>query len=169
MSLIVETGSGSPIAESYASVAEALALHEARGNTSWSALGTTAQEQALRNATAYMVGEYRMRWSGVRLTTDQSLDWPRSLVPRRDTAHGSYYPNDSVPTEVKTACILLALRASRSTLLKDQTQRKASMTVGPITTTYEAGSKAATTYAEVDAILRPFLSIRTGQIRLVRQ
>jgi hypothetical protein len=46
--------------------------------------------------------------------------------------------------------------------------RKASVTVGPISTTYEAGSKVATTYAEVDAMLKPFLSVRSGQIRLVR-
>jgi hypothetical protein len=115
-----------------------------------------------------MVGEYRMRWAGVRLNESQSLDWPRSLVPRKDMAVGAYYPNDAVPSEVKNACASLALRAATATLLKDQTQRKASVSVGPISTTYEAGSKVAITYAEVDAMLKPFLSVRSGQIRLVR-
>lgn len=168
MTLVVETGAGLSTAEAYCSVAEASAYHTARGNVAWENLDTDVQEQALRSAADYMVGEYRMRWSGVRLNASQALDWPRSLVPRRDVAYGAYYPNDAVPAEVKAACASLALRAATAPLLKDQTQRKSSVTVGPISTTYEAGSKIATTYAEVDAMLKPFLSVRSGQIRLVR-
>ncbi len=168
MTLVVENGTGMPTAEAYCSVAEASSYHSARGNAAWEALDSEVQEQTLRAASAYMVGEYRMRWAGVRLTEAQALDWPRSLVPRRDVAFGAYYPNDAVPAEVKAACASLALRAVTAPLLKDQTQRKSSVTVGPISTTYESGSKIATTYAEVDAMLKPFLSVRSGQIRLVR-
>ena len=168
MALVVETGTGSSSAEAYCSVAEATAYHSARGNTAWEDLDADVQEQSLREATDYMVGEYRMRWAGVRLSEAQALDWPRSLVPRRDAASGAYYPNDAVPAEVKRACASLALRAATSQLLKDQTQRKSSVTVGPISTTFEPGSKVATTYAEVDAMLKPFLSFSGKQIRMVR-
>ena len=169
MTLLVEDGSGLPAAQSYCSVAEATAYHSARGDAAWEALDSEVQEQCLVKASTYMVGEYRLRWAGSRLTEEQALDWPRSLVPRRDTAVGAYYPNNSVPSEVKNACASLALRAATAPLLKDQGQRKSSVTVGPISTTYEAGAKVATTYAEIDAVLRPFLTSGRGQIKLVRQ
>ena len=168
MALLVEDGSGLPAAQSYCSVAEATAYHSARGNAAWEALDSEVQEQCLVKASTYMVGEYRMRWAGSRLTEEQALDWPRSLVPRRDMVSGAYYPDNSIPSEVKNACASLALRASTAPLRKDQTQRKSSVTVGPIHTTYEAGSKIAPTYAEVDAMLRPFLTTGTGQLRMVR-
>jgi hypothetical protein len=168
MALLVEDGSGLPAAQSYCSVAEATAYHSARGNAAWEALDSEVQEQCLVKASAYMVGEYRMRWAGSRLTEEQALDWPRSLVPRRDAPTSGYYANDAVPQEVKDACASLALRASTAALHKDQTQRKSSVTVGPISTTYEAGSKIATTYSDVEAVLKPMLSTSAGQIRMVR-
>lgn len=168
MTLVVENGTGMPTAESYASVAEATAYHSARGNTAWAALANDAMEQSLRKATAYMVGEYRMRWGGTRLNDSQALDWPRSLVPRKDAPTSGYYANDAVPREVKDACSSLALRASTAALHKDQTQRKSSVTVGPISTTYEAGSKIAPTYSEIDAMLKPMLTTSKGQIQMVR-
>lgn len=168
MTLVVETGTGLSTAVAYCSVAEASAYHLARGNTSWEDLDSEVQEQCLVKASAYMVGEYRMRWAGVRLNESQSLDWPRSLVPRRDVAFGAYYPQDSVPQEVKNACASLALRAATAELIKDQGQRKSSVTVGPISTTYEAGSKVSVTYSEIDAMLRPFLGAVKGQLKMVR-
>lgn len=168
MTLVVETGTGLSTAVAYCSVAEASAYHLARGNTSWEDLDPEVQEQCLVKASAYMVGEYRMRWAGVRLNESQSLDWPRSLVPRKDMAVGAYYPNDAVPSEVKNACASLALRAATAELIKDQGQRKSSVTVGPISTTYEAGSKVSVTYSEIDAMLRPFLGAVKGQLKMVR-
>lgn len=168
MSLVVEDGTGLSTAEAYCSVAEATAYHAARGNTAWQDLASDIQEQCLRKASSYMVGEYRLRWAGSRLTEEQALDWPRSLVPRRDAPTSGYYANDAVPQEVKDACASLALRASTAALHKDQTQRKSSVTVGPISTTYEAGSKIATTYSDVEAVLKPMLSTSAGQIRMVR-
>lgn len=169
MTLIVETGSGLSMAESYCSVADASAYHSAMGNAAWAALASDAlREQALRRATAYMIGEYRARWAGVRMTALQALDWPRSLVPRKDLPQLQYWANDQVPTEVKNACASLALRSSAKALLADQGQRKSSVTIGPISTTFESGSTVATSYPEVDGMLRPFLTATKGQIRLVR-
>lgn len=168
MSLVVEDGTGLSTAEAYCSVAEATAYHAARGNTAWEDLDSDIQEQCLRKASSYMVGEYCLRWRGNRLNETQTLDWPRSLVPRRDVAFGAYCPQDSVPQEVKNACASLALRAATAELIKDQGQRKSSVTVGPISTTYEAGSKVSVTYSEIDAMLRPFLGAVKGQLKMVR-
>ena len=155
-------------AESFCSVTDADAYNANFGNPDWGILSSVEKEVALRKATAYMVQTYRLRWAGTRMLAAQALDWPRSLVPRRDTPLLQYYDNASVPQEVKDACASLALRASTATLLADQTQRKSSVSVGPISTTYEAGSKVSVTYAEVDAMLRPLLLTGAGQIKLVR-
>lgn len=168
MSLVVENGSGLSDAESYASVSDSTAYHSALGNTSWAVLSSTLQEQALRRATIYLVGKYRLRWAGSRMTTSQSLDWPRSLVPVADTPYKSYYPNNVVPKEVVDACCSMAIRAADGELLSDQSQRAASVTVGPISTSFEPGSTVATQYPEIDALLRPLLKSGGGQIRMVR-
>ena len=169
MTLIVEDGTGLATAESYCTLVEAAAYHTAQGNAAWAALASdTVREQCLRRATAYLVNAYRDKWAGTRMLAAQALDWPRSLVPRKDLPQLQYYANDAVPTEVKNANASIALRAATLTLLADQGQRKSSVSVGPISTTYEAGSKVATTYAEIDAMLRPFLNGGNGQIQLVR-
>ena len=168
MSLVVETGLGLSNAESYASVADSVAYFTGVGADTWLTLSTTDQEKALRRATIYLVGKYRLRWAGSRMTTSQALDWPRSLVPVADTPYRSYYPNNAVPKEVVDACCSMAIRAAAGELLSDQGQRASSVTVGPISQTFEAGSTVATQYPEIDALLRPLLKSGNGQIRMVR-
>lgn len=169
MTLIVETGAGVIGAESYATVAEASTYYADRGDTTWALLTLAQQEQALRRATDYISAKYRWRWHGFRNTTTQTLCWPRSLAPRSDLARNSYYPTDVVPAEVKLACNMLARRAAAGDLLKDQGRKKTSVTVGPISTTYEAGSPDETRYLAVDAVLRPLLKSGGGQISMVRR
>jgi len=175
MALITEDGTGLVGAESYVSEAYSLTYHAAIGISTWATITQAQREQALRRATDYMEQAYRLRWAGYRRTDTQALAWPRSYVPRPDTAanayYGSgvgYYAHDSVPAEVQKACASLALRAAAGELLSDQTQRKSSVTIGPISTTYEAGSKLNTTYTEIDALLRPLMKSGRGQIQLVR-
>ncbi len=111
MALITEDGSGKADAESFASVADADAWHAARGNAAWAALTAGEKEINLRKATDYMQQSYRSAWAGQRVTSTQALDWPRYDVPLKDLP-GSYYPSDTVPAEVRNACIMLALKAS---------------------------------------------------------
>ena len=153
MALIVEDGTGLADAESYISETEADAFHEKRGNTAWDSV--TDKEALLRKATDYMQGQYAERWSGYRSTLTQALDWPRSNVTLKDRpGHGSYYyASDVVPHAVKRACALLALRAASGDLLTDQGQRKVSVTVGPISTTYDSSSSPTTRYLEIDSML----------------
>lgn len=170
MALIVEDGTGLPTADSYESLVGAALYHTNQGNTAWAAIASDSlREVYLRRATNFMMGRYRLRWNGTRMTMTQFLDWPRSLVPMRDVPFASYYPNNQVPQEVKNACSSLALRASSGLPLNpDQGQLKQSVTVGPISTTYVSGSTPEKQYSEVDAMLLPFFRNGNGQVEMVR-
>lgn len=174
MSIIVEDGTGLSTAESYISVADATTYFTNIGNTTWAAIATDAlREAALRKATDFMLGRYRSRWNGTRKTTTQALDWPRSLVPIKDApdlygGSPSYYDDASVPNDVKVACASLALRAASADLLADQARTKLSVTVGPISTTYDPVSSQDKKYREIDSRLAPYMSTSSMQAEMVR-
>lgn len=163
MALIVEDGSLVTGAESYCSVAAADTYHSDSGNTAWAALVTATKEQALRKATRYMVGAYRHRWTGTRKTTTQALDWPRYMVPIRDTptfqgTNLAYVPATIVPTEVVQACAEFALiTATNGALAPDLTSRVLREKVGDIEVEYDRGSPQFTVYRSLDMMLRPYL------------
>src|SRR4030067_613978 len=174
MTIVVEDGTAKADAEAYCTVAEATAYHAALGNAAGAALLTDAvRDQCLRKAANFMTGRFRARWNGSRKTTTQSLDWPRSLVLIKDSPNGygssaSYYSDSVVPNEVKNACASLALRAATADLLADETRAKLSVSVGPISTTYDPNSSSAKQYKEVDAMLAPYLKAAGGRITMVR-
>lgn len=173
MSLIIEDGTGSATAESYISVTGADTYHSNIGNAAWPLLTTAQREQCLRKATAFMSGRYRERWAGSRKSTTQALDWPRSLTPIKDAPNfrgnsASYYSDTSVPAGVSNACASLALRASVADLLADETRSKVSVSVGPISTTYDPYSSMAVQYKEIDAMLAPYLKNAGNQVEMVR-
>lgn len=162
MALVVEDGTGLANAESFASVAEANVYHTARGReATWTDLDTDVKERALRLATDFMQQTYRSVWAGVRKTTSQLLDWPRWNVPKRDDpgAYGvaAYYDPDVVPTEVKRACMELALRATTADLNPDLGPLKTKATVGPISVEYAAGTNQTAQYAVADDLLAPLM------------
>jgi len=163
MALIVEDGTGTLAAESYASVTDADTYLANRGLTLWAALSTAAKEQALRLATDYMLQVYRQRWNGTRVTNVQTLDWPRYLVPKKDSpgsyrALPSYYGYTIVPDEVKAAAAMLAYRSATGTdLAPDVQQPVTSESVGPITVTYAVGARQVVRFQAVDHILAPLL------------
>lgn len=175
MTIVVETGSGSATAESFISVTDADTYHSNRGNAAWAVLTTAVKEQSLRKATDFMEGRYRARWKGYKNSATQALTWPRAFVylePFYLGAIGSYpflVASNIVPTEVKNACASLALRASSVTLLADQTRTKKSVTIGPIATVYDDVAGQATIYAEVDAMLAPYLKTHGNQIEMMRR
>ncbi|MFD1189749.1 DnaT-like ssDNA-binding protein [Phenylobacterium conjunctum] len=163
MALIVEDGSMVAGAESYCSVTAADTYHSDSGNTAWAALATAAKEQALRKATRYMLGAYRHRWAGTRKTTTQALDWPRYMVPIRDTptfqgTNLAYVSATIVPTEVIQACADLALtNVTGGALASDLTSRVLREKVGEIEVEYDRGSPQFTVYRSIDMMLRPYL------------
>lgn len=175
MSLIVETGAIVAGAESYASVADANTYHANRGNAAWDALDDTDQkEPALRKATDYMLQVYRARWKGYRKSAVQALDWPRVSVylePFLVDGTGTYpylVSDTIVPTEVKQACMELALRASAGELVADLTRSTLIERVGEITVTYDPNSPESARYRAVDAILMPYLEGSALNMRVSR-
>ena len=115
--LIVETGSGLPDANSYASVAFVDDYFLYRSNpTTWTDATTADKEQALRMATFYISERYGNRWRGVIDSDTQALDWPRSGVVDGDT--GLYYDNDEMPKRLLHATAEIALRYLAGTTLR---------------------------------------------------
>lgn len=91
MAIIVEDGTIVAGANSYVSEADLTAYSTARGITL-----TGATETLLIQSMDYIESQ---NYLGVKLTQDQSLQWPRSGV----YIDGYYNPNDNIPTELKDA------------------------------------------------------------------
>ncbi len=116
MALVVEDGSGLSTAESYLSVADADTYHAAHSaSTTWSGADTSDKENALRVATQYLDVEYGIRWQGLRGSSTQALDWPRSNVE----VDGFLLSSTSLPTELKSATAEMALRQLSSPIIPD--------------------------------------------------
>ncbi|MES2637355.1 MAG: DnaT-like ssDNA-binding protein [Pseudomonadota bacterium] len=165
MALIVEDGTGLSNADAYISVADALAYHDARGNTNWADITATEQEQAIRRATDFMEQLYRLSWKGRRTTEAQALSWPRYDVLRDDGYY--YYASDIVPTEVKNACAELAFKAAGGDLSPDLAQRVIREKIGPLEVEYEKNGVQYTTYRAINNMLAPFLTGLGGAFKKV--
>jgi len=111
---IVEDGTAKADAVSYATINYANDYHARRGNQAWGNLSIGEKKAAMVKAAEYLVEKYRMRFKGERVSTTQSLDWPRNWVEYADyqfiTRNGAqviggflYYPSNEVPEEVKAA------------------------------------------------------------------
>lgn len=179
MAFIVEDGTGLSNANAYVSVADADSYNSDRGNTLWSDLSTQEKEQAIVRATDYMVQVYRLRWKGYRVLPTQALDMPRSFMIIDDFQYAGlngytiiggnyYYPNNIVPTEVKNACIELAMRASQGELNPDLTQGVIREKVDVIEVTYDQYSSQSPRYKAIDNMLQPFFSGSQNSHRVVR-
>lgn len=173
--LIVETGSGAPDADSYITLAYVLDYHSKFGNASWSSITTdTLREGYIRKATGYMIQAYRQLWKGYRKTATQSLDWPRSFVYLEPFVHGAvgaypYLVSDTiVPNEVKNACCELALKASTATLSPDLTQNVRKKSVGSISVEYDEYSKQGKRYEAVVNMLKPYINTGGASVQLVK-
>lgn len=164
MSLIVETGTADPNAESYASVAAADTRLNGLGVTTWSTITTAQKEQALRRATQYMLQAYRDRWSGIRVSIDQALDWPRYDM----MVDGFPVKTAVVPQTVANACIDLAYKAASGDLNVDLAQRVLTSKVGPLETVYDRYSSQQSRYPSIEMALAPYLGSAGASMRLVR-
>lgn len=150
--LTVEDGTGLSNADSYVSVADADAYHEARGNTVWATLALERKEQLLRIASDYITYIFGPSFIGVRYKATQSLAWPR------------YSSTDytlfelGVPREIKEATAELALVANSTSLMPNQTtMRKKSVKVGPIAVEYDASSWTGPRFVAATSRLAAFL------------
>lgn len=154
MTLVVETGSGSATANSYATVEDANEYVSLRRLTGWGTLTTQAREAALVAATDYLEEVYASLWQGQRVSQDQALSWPREYV----VAHGFPVASNVVPGPVSKACIILAVKVAQGqVLLEDQGQRVIREKIDVIETEYSEFSDPRTRYLQVDHSLTPYL------------
>jgi len=103
---------GGEHANSYGTVAEADAYFQDRAYSStWQ--NATNKPNLLVTATSLL--DWYMDWLGVRATTTQALDWPRSEV----MVEGVTLPSDILPTALVTATYELALTTATSDLTEN--------------------------------------------------
>jgi hypothetical protein len=168
MAIIVEDGTGLVDAEAYASVAFADAYHAAMGATTWADLSTSAKEIALRKATQHLDSAYL--YIAEKKTTTQRLEWPRVYDPYY-YAYTFSYQTAAIAWPIRCiqeACCELALKASTTALVSDETQAIKLEKIGPITVEYEQGGNPQTIYALVDNLLRQVTRGGRNTIRIER-
>ena len=153
MALTVEDGTGVAGADSYLSLSDADAYHEARNNTAWAAFSDDEKEGRLRRAAQYVDGHYRPRLKGIKVAVDQSLAWPRSGVEDED---GYALPIDEVPGGVVDAQVEMAadITESQST---SSPQRLKRAKAGSVEVEYEASATTRQVVTFVDELMRPYL------------
>jgi len=163
MAIVIEDGTGKADAEAYISVADADAFHAARGNNLWGTLSESEKEQSLRRGTDYLMGAYRLRWKGFRVSSIQSLDWPRVGV----CVDGYDVDSGNVPAAVSRACAEIAFKAAQGELAEDLERGIVREKIGPMETEYDKNSPQHKRYRSIDLMLAPYLS-GSGNISLVR-
>lgn len=171
MPLIVEDGTGRSDAESYASVATALAYFGGISSVEGAAFiaaSTTRQEQGLRAATSWLDAQFGHRYQGMRIGNTQRLDFPRFGIE----VDGLSLPYSPLPRHLVEACCEAAARdvvGGDQALIPDVTPddqiTKKSVSVGPISKSVEwgdgmgmAGGGSQTYFAKIEGLLRRLLS-----------
>lgn len=165
MAVIVQDDTGLIAnANSYVSVADFRAYHDARANKYLDDDDTIAP--ALIKASTYVDG--RFRYKGRRSNgREQTQEWPRVSCYDRDR-----YPVQGIPQEVKDAVCEYALRAMSGDLVTDPTRDETgnhiaseTLTVGPITTKTDYGDAPSFTmprYPAADMALKRGGFVLTG-------
>ena len=139
--MIVEDGTGLPNADSYVSVEFADSYFSARGVSGWVALTQSKKEQYLICATDFIDNIYQ--WHGKKLTTEQSLRFPRTNIK-------DYEGNDivGIPTCLKQAVCDAAQLSSNGTELfqtKNENGDVVSETITTLSFTYSKSDKSEKT------------------------
>lgn len=167
MSLTIEDGTSKTDANSFISLVDADAFHSSMGNTGWT--GTDpVKEQALVRATAYLEMKYGLRWAGYRKNSTQALSWPRQFVPVPNLLIPEYITDTSIPTEIKNACAILALKALSAELVSDEERAVISESVsGAVSVTYSEFSQQQKVYPEITMLLNRYLAASSG-LQMIR-
>lgn len=166
MSIIVEDGTMVPNAESYVTVAFCNTYHANRNNAGWAAIATDVlREGYLRQAMAYLQGNYRGKWKGVRVSAIQALDWPRWGCELTDVVLGQiayYVPSTVIPLELQYVVAELALFAVAGPLNPNLAQNIVSKSVGSLKIDYDTYSPQSPRYPIVTGYLKIFIMAGTG-------
>ena len=161
MALEVEDGTAKNNADSYSTLADFNTFITSRNVTT--SADTATKEAALREATAFLDGEYANNYPGYRKTRTQALLWPREFA--RDAA-GFTITSTEVPKEIKAACLELALeRIVSGTALAPSVSAGAdgvvAEKVGPIEVRYtDSASSSDPIYRKAEQALTPLFDPR---------
>jgi hypothetical protein len=164
--LVVETGTGSATANSYATELFCTTYFQNQGgNTAWDAADKIQRERALMRATFWIDQTYGDRFVGLRSVNTQALEWPRSFAYDRQGEDIS-----GVPLALQRATAEIARRyledsaqffadtAAASNVLQD------SVSVGPISIskTYAGTKDTAKKFVVVDRLFQVAGLIESG-------
>lgn len=171
MTLVVETGAGLTNANGYISVAAFKAHHDTRG-VSYSTYSDTQIGQAIVRATDYIDRRFRRAFIGIRLTTTQSLEWPRLSAFYQD-GRGAL----GVPPEIAQATAEYAIRSLSAPLAPDPTYDASNAKivrkreeVGPVREEIEYGNNGVVDnfrkYPAVDSLLSELITQGREMLRV---
>jgi len=110
MAFLVETGTGTPLANAYVSVAFVDTHHTDRGNTAWDDFDTTEKQSAIIRASEYIDKRFGRRFRGLRKTKEQGLEWPR--LDAFDDDGYLLSGVDDLPRQLEKAASEYAVRAA---------------------------------------------------------
>jgi hypothetical protein len=145
---VVEDGTGKTDSTSYAEIADFRQYWENRGVDYSSTVDDTIKAW-LNSATEYI--DFNYVFKGVKTSTDQALEWPRTGVTDR---YCNLVDSDIIPTEVIYSTCYLAAQVANGSLFNIGTNVK-SDSYGPVSVTY-SGEAGAKTYKAADQYLKWF-------------
>ena len=175
MTLIATPGAAN--ANSYLDVATADAYFANRPNAAaWAAVGVSAaKEPYLISATRIL--ETRIVWSGLRSTTTQALDWPRTMVqdpnyPDTNRDIGVRWLDSTiVPQDVQDACCEMAFALIASDRTLDASSRGIKKAkVGSLEVEFDGSMAPPVLCRAARDLMRPYgrFAGSDGSIELVR-
>lgn len=159
MALVLDATVGGPAANTYCTLAEALAYHEAHVyGAPWAA--ATAAERSVALAMATRLIDVHLEFEGVVVTSTQALAWPRLNV----LGPNGYAVDGTIPTLVRDATAEFA----RQLLGKDRTldlpQAGVSrLKAGPVELEFDSAFAAQVLPDSVFDMLRPYGRKKAGR------
>lgn len=145
--IIIETGTGVTGANSYATLAQALAYHTARLNDAWTLTANdAARSAALIRATDYIEATYRA--PSAKLVATQGLQWP--------------IDSEGLPSPLVTATVMLALYALDKPLFTPAARGASKTTkklegLGELTTEFD--EPISDPYPMITSMLAPLIEV----------
>lgn len=138
------------------------------------------QEVALRKAAFYLNRSYRRYWRGYRVTSTQSMEWPRRSFPDNHFSDaigfngilddsGFEIPITVIPQEVKEAQYEAAILSLGGVNLEARLERggavqSKSVSAGPVssTTTWAANASARDRFTTIEGLLSAYVTGHPG-------
>lgn len=192
--MILETGSGVPNANSYASTDESDNYADASFNTPWIRYTDDEKERRLILSSRFVDRMYNSQWIGIKKTEAQGLAWPRvgirgAMTPLRLSQYGVYISGltdsdgfsleDRVPLKLKYAVFELS-KTIDSTLqsaypvipvtnLKSETISVGSVTVSETYVDHSHIDPTRVVPAEIEDLLKELVFFSSSNISQVRR